>query len=226
MKTDILIIDDNPKNIQLAANVLKSTNLYNIFFATSAQKGIDQLKKREFSLILLDINMPIMNGYEAAKIIKNDPNTSKIPILFLSANADQESINKGFEYGGADYITKPFQEVELTHRVKTHVELYISHKKLQGEVDESRILLEQYKQAMDAGLIVSKTDTKGIITYANDKFCDISQYSRQELIGHSHSIIRHPNTPSHLFKELWETVKQKQTWHGSLENRAKDGSSY
>jgi len=226
MKADILIIDDNPKNIQLAANVLKRADLYNIFFATSAQVGIEQLKKREFSLILLDINMPIMNGYEAAKIIKNDPKISSIPIIFLSANANAESINKGFQYGGADYITKPFQETELLHRVKTHIELYLSRKKLQVEVEDSHALLEQYKKAMDAGLIVSKTDVHGIITYVNDKFCEVSQYSRQELIGYSHNIIRHPNTSQEMFKELWTTVKQKRTWHGFLENRAKDGSSY
>lgn len=226
MKANILIIDDNPKNIQLAATVLKNSGLYNIFFATSGQAGIDQLNKHEISLILLDINMPIMDGYETADIIKKDPYLQKIPIIFLSANANQESINSGFKHGAADYITKPFQEEEMLHRVSTHVELYISKQMLQDEVYESQSLLEQYKRAMDIALIVSKTDTKGLITYANDKFCEVSKYSLDELIGKPHNIVRHPDTPAETFKELWKTISSAKVWKGTLKNLAKDGSAY
>jgi CheY-like chemotaxis protein len=91
---NILIVDDNVKNIQLAANVLRSTNEYAIFFATSGHEALKQLTIREYSLILLDINMPEMDGYETASIIKKDPRTKKIPIIFLSANANKESIRK------------------------------------------------------------------------------------------------------------------------------------
>ena len=95
-KSDILIVDDNTKNIQLAASVLKSTNLYNIFFATSGEKAIEQLKLRDYSLILLDINMPGLDGYETASIIKKNDLYKKIPIIFLSANANKENIKNNF----------------------------------------------------------------------------------------------------------------------------------
>ncbi len=225
-KSNILIIDDNPKNIQLAANVLKSTELFNIFFATSGESGIQQLEKKEYMLILLDINMPGLNGYETADIIKQNPKTKNIPIIFLSANAGHESINQGFEHGWQDYITKPFQKLELIHRVKTHVELYLAKKSLQFKVDESQVLLEQYKEAIDISALVSKTDTKGIITYVNEPFCQISQYSKEELMGKSHGIIRHPNVPDQVYADLWNTITQKGVWKGTLQNRAKDGSSY
>jgi len=225
-KSNILIIDDNAKNIQLAANVLKSTNLYNIYFAMSGEKGIEQLKNREYTLILLDINMPGIDGYETANIIKSNELYKKTPIIFLSANANKESIRKGFENGGADYITKPFDESELLHRVKTHVELFVAKEALQGEVDDTKILLEQYKIAVDVGSLVSKTDTKGIITYVNDRFCEISQFTREELIGKNHNVIRSPDTPKKVFKNLWEMVKNKKTWTGLIKNRAKDGSAY
>ena len=223
---NILIIDDNTKNIQLAANVLKSANRYNIFFATSGEKGIEQLKNRDYSLILLDINMPGIDGYETADIIKKDPKHKHIPIIFLSANANHESIRKGFEHGGEDYITKPFDESELLHRVKTHVELFQAKLRLQAEVDDTKFLLEQYKIAVDIGSLVSKTDTKGIITYVNDKFCEVSKYSREELVGKNHNIIRSPDVSKLIFKNLWETIESKKTWHGLVKNRAKDGSSY
>ena len=225
-KSNILIIDDNTKNIQLAANVLKSTDLYNIFFAQSGEKGIEQLKLRAYALILLDINMPGLDGYETASIIKKDDLYKKIPIIFLSANANKNSIRKGFEYGGEDYITKPFDEMELLHRVKTHVELFLAKERLQDEVNDTKVLLEQYKRAVDASSLVSKTDKDGLITYINDKFCEISQYSKEELIGKNHNVVRSPNMGKHIFKHMWDTIKNKQIWNGLVENRAKDGTSY
>ena len=226
LKPNIIIIDDNVKNIQLAANVLSSTNLYNIFFATDGHKGIEQLNQRAHSLILLDINMPGIDGYETASIIKNNITTQNIPIIFLSANANKESIRKGFEYGGADYVTKPFDEMELIHRVQTHIELFHAKEQLQKEVDDTKNLLKQYKNAVDIGSLVSKTDTEGIITYVNDTFCEISQYTKAELIGKSHNIVRSPDTRKYIFKELWQKIQNKETWHGIIKNRAKDGSAY
>jgi len=225
-KTNILIIDDNPKNIQLAANVLKKTDLFNIYFATSGEDGIKQLEKKEYALILLDINMPFLDGYQTATIIKENPLTEKIPIIFLSANADQHNINKGFEYGAQDYITKPFQQHELIHRVKTHVELFLARQMLQTEVDESHVLLEQYKDAIDMSSLVSKTDINGIITYVNEPFCKASKYSKEELLGKSHRIIRHPNESKQTFREMWSHITNKKIWKGTIENKAKDGSSY
>lgn len=225
-KNNVLIIDDNPKNIQLAANVLKDTGLFDIYFATSGEAGIQQLQKHNFSLILLDINMPGLDGYQTAHIIREDPKTQIIPIIFLSANTDHESIHKGFEEGGQDYITKPFQQNELIHRVKTHVELFLAKKKLQSEVDESHVLLEQYKEAIDISALVSKTDLNGLITYANEPFCKVSQYSKNELLGRSHGIVRYPGTPDSLYKEMWKVLTNKQVWKGILKNRAKDGTSY
>ncbi len=225
-KNNILIIDDNPKNIQLAANVLKTTDLFNIFFATSGEEGIKQLEKKEYSLVLLDINMPGIDGYQTADLIKKNPRTNNIPIIFLSANANPESISKGFEHGGKDYITKPFQQLELIHRVKTHVELYLAKKELQSKVKESHVLLEQYKEAIDVSSLVSKTDLKGIITYVNEPFCKISQYSKEELLGKSHRIIRHPDMPKEVFVQIWDTITHKKIWKGTIQNQAKDGSSY
>lgn len=226
IKQNILIVDDNTKNIQVAANVLKLTGLYNIFFATSGKKAIELLKEKKYSLILLDINMPELDGYETAQIIKNDNNTNKTPIIFLSANANQESIRKGFENGGQDYITKPFDDLELVHRVKTHVELFLAKEKLQDEINSTKILLEQYKLAVDAGASVSKADLKGNITYVNDKFCELSKYSREELIGKNHKILRSPDVPSSIYKDLWETIQNKKVWSGTVKNIAKDGRPY
>ncbi len=87
-------------------------------------------------------------------------------------------------------------------------------------------LLDEYKNAVDRSSIVSKTDRKGRIIYANDKFCSISGYSREELIGKPHSMVRHETMPKQVFKDMWDIISQGQAWHGVVKNRTKSGSYY
>jgi len=94
------------------------------------------------------------------------------------------------------------------------------------ELEHTIKTLDAYKLALDANSIVSKTNTKGIITYVNDLFVEISGYSREELIGKSHRIIRHPDVPNGTFKEMWETIKSGQVWKGLIINKAKSGEAY
>ncbi len=91
---------------------------------------------------------------------------------------------------------------------------------------ENSNLLAEYKKAVDLSNIVSKTNPKGVITYVNDKFCEISGYTRDDLIGKPHNIIRHPDMPREAFKELWDTIKAKKSWNGIVTNMKKDGSQY
>jgi len=76
------------------------------------------------------------------------------------------------------------------------------------------------------GLIISSTDKKGIITYANKKFCEISNYSKSELVGQSHNILRHPDMPKDVYRELWDNLKNEKEWTGVVKNLRKDGKYY
>jgi len=222
----ILIIDDTLENIQLAFNVLRQNPNYKILYAQSGERGIAMLEEHKVDLILLDIRMPGLDGFETCKIIKSNPATEKIPVLFLSADGDSESINKAFDLGGEDYITKPFNPRELINRTKTHIELYLNRKKLEDDLDSNQKLLEQYKKIVDISNIVSKTDKNGLITYANKKFCDVSGYTEEELLGRSHNIIRHPDVTKSFYHDLWKTIYAKNVWQGIIRNQSKDGKSY
>jgi c-di-GMP phosphodiesterase len=96
----------------------------------------------------------------------------------------------------------------------------------QDELDNNIKFLDQYKMVLDESSIVSKTDANGVINYVNDAFCEISGYAREELIGKRHSIVRHPDNPPELFKELWETVKVGKVWKNTFKNLSKSGTEY
>lgn len=122
MKGHILIVDDNFKNIQVLGNILREHS-FEIAVATNGEEALDWVVSEKFDLILLDIMMPGMDGYTVCSTIKKNDTISHIPIIFLTAKTDSESIIKGFELGGVDYITKPYNVSELLSRVKTHIEL-------------------------------------------------------------------------------------------------------
>jgi len=128
----ILIIDDNVDNIQVAVNILREEG-YEFSFATHGQEGLDILNEKcnPIDLVLLDIMMPVMDGYETCREINKNPLLRDIPVVFLTARTDIDSIRKGFEAGGVDYVTKPYRAEELLARVKTHIELYRARKLLQ-----------------------------------------------------------------------------------------------
>ena len=133
-KTNILIIDDVPDNIQVAMNILKEDG-YDFSYATDGAEGLSLLKQKneatQVDLILLDIMMPEMDGFDVCRQIKKNPETAEIPIIFLTAKTDVESISRGFSLGAVDYISKPFHADELLARVKTHSQLYQAQKLLQ-----------------------------------------------------------------------------------------------
>lgn len=122
MNSRILIVDDRPKNIQILANHLTNDG-YDVEYATSGKEAIKILEKEDFDLILLDVMMPGIDGFETCKRINKLENKNNIPIIFVTAKTDIDSITLGFEYGGVDYISKPFKADELLVRVKTHIEL-------------------------------------------------------------------------------------------------------
>jgi two-component system, sensor histidine kinase and response regulator len=126
----ILLVDDNPRNLQVLGKLLQEEK-YEIEFAVNGEATLEWLKNKQFDLILLDLNMPGMNGFEVCKIIRSDNEMSDVPVIFLSAESERESILKGFEVGAQDYVTKPFDSRELLARVKTQLDLKSKTEKLE-----------------------------------------------------------------------------------------------
>ena len=144
----ILIVDDVPKNIQVAANILQK-NGYQMAFAQDGRTAIAQTEDNRFDLILLDIMMPQMDGFEVCQQIRKSAANKDVPVIFLTAKNDSESIVKGFELGAMDYVTKPFNGTELLARVKTHLELYRSKQEIQQTNERLEIEISERIKAED-----------------------------------------------------------------------------
>ncbi|MEI7981016.1 MAG: hybrid sensor histidine kinase/response regulator [Bacteroidota bacterium] len=149
----ILIVDDVPKNIQVLGSILRPLG-YQVEFATNGKQAIQWVKDHAFDLILLDIMMPEISGYEVCQEIRKIETYKDIPIIFLTAKTDNESIVKGFELGAQDYVTKPFEANELLSRVKTHLQLKHS-KSLLGETNK---WLEKVVAERTAELVAAKKE--------------------------------------------------------------------
>ncbi len=140
MKNDkplVLIVDDNPTNIDLLVNTLNKE--YRLGIAKSGMKALDYVKKQQPDLILLDIMMPEMNGYEVCTRLKEDPETSSIVVIFLSAMTEAANKTQGFSVGAVDYVTKPFHAAEVKERVRTHIAL----KQMREELNAQNLILEE-----------------------------------------------------------------------------------
>ena len=157
-KPVVLIVDDEAVNIQVLAACLKDN--YQIKVATSGQQSLDLIQTGlEADLILLDIDMPEMDGYEVCSILKSSLNTASIPIIFVTAKSEIHEEEKGLEIGAVDYITKPISPAIVAARVKTHVTLKLQHDKLQNMAmhDQLTGLYNRYFLLADANHKVSKS---------------------------------------------------------------------
>jgi signal transduction histidine kinase len=171
----ILVVDDNPTNIELLLVYLHE-NEYRILVTRDGQNAIERACKVKPDLILLDIMMPGMDGFECCEHLKNNPSTKDIPIIFMTALSDIQTKLKGFELGAVDYITKPFQRAEVSARIATHLTIQHQRKKL-AELNASK----------DRFFSIVAHDMKGafgsLMTFTQYISKSFDDWNREELKG-------------------------------------------
>ena len=135
MSSRILIVDDTQRNIQVLGTILREGG-YQLNVAQDGQQALDSVERAKPDLILLDIMMPVMDGFETCKRLKANPDTAEIPIIFLTAKVEAEDIVKGFDLGAVDYVTKPFNAAELFVRVDSHLTRFRLQREVQAQLRE------------------------------------------------------------------------------------------
>ena len=182
--------------------------------AKDGEEGLSRFKSQHIDLIITDINMPKLNGMEMIQKIREI--NLNIPIIIISAYSDIKLLHESINYGVEGYVLKPISIKELSRTILT------IKKKLKAEY-----LLKQYQNITDESTIISKTNKEGILTYVNENFCKISGYTKEELLGQNHNIIKSKYESNQLFRMLWLRVsKRKKIWKGILTNQNKQGKIY
>ncbi|HAJ25981.1 MAG TPA: two-component system response regulator [Syntrophus sp. (in: bacteria)] len=131
----IFIVDDVPENIQIAMSHLKELDC-DFAYATSGEQALERIAATSPQLILMDVMMPGMSGFQVVEALTRSEKTCSIPVIFLTARAESEDVVRGFNLGGVDYVTKPFKGVELRSRVRNHLELHAYRSNLERLVEE------------------------------------------------------------------------------------------
>jgi two-component system, sensor histidine kinase and response regulator len=176
---NILIVDDNPKNIQVLGTILREAG-YLAGFATDGRQALTLLQNNpDYDLVLLDVEMPVMNGYETCQAMRRDDNLKEIPVIFLTAYSEISNVVNGFEAGAQDYITKPFNSRELLARVDTHLQL----KRKNDLIKQMNFDLEQTVEQRTDELKMAYNEVHKLNNLKTDFLILLSQEIRNPLNG-------------------------------------------
>lgn len=217
--SSILIVEDEER-ARIDTQSLLSKHYERVLSAGSAKEALELYYAHKPDIFIVDIFLPDMNGIDLIKAIRR--HFPKACVVVISGTGSVDLLAEAIELNIDRFIKKPFDPSAFLEVIRS-LEVRIL---LERENIHQQKILGEYKKAIDVSNIVSITDKRGVIKYANDMFCRISGYSREELVGQKHNIIRHPEMEDAVFKEMWQQITSKQVWKGVVKNRAKDGSTY
>jgi len=177
-------------------------------------------KNEDIDIVVADINMPVMNGLDMLESIREfDKN---LPFILTTAHAESDYLLRAIDLNVRHYAVKPLQIKNVMLQIQDICENKFNEKIIKHQEKEK----EQYISILNQAAIISKTDPNGVITYVNELFCEISEYTQKELIGQNHNILTYPDVSKSFFKKMWNTICAGDTWKGKIKNQTKNGQLY
>ncbi len=210
---NILIVDDVPHNVEISGSILQDAG-YNVLAALNGQTALKIAKERKIHLVLLDIAMPGLDGYEVCQILKQNKQTKEIPVIFLTAKTQTDDIVKGFKVGGVDYITKPFHSEELLERIKTHLTIQVQKETIKEQnkkLNELNATKDKFFSIIAHDLINPFNSMLGFSDFLIKNFYKYSDEKKLQFVKNIHGAA---NSSFKLLKNLL-------TWSRSQRNKLK-----
>ncbi|MBY0576317.1 MAG: diguanylate cyclase [Gallionellaceae bacterium] len=237
-RASLLVVDDAPENIEVLRRLLSKE--YNVKIAISGEQALKVVAAQAPDLILLDVMMPGMDGYEVCRRLKADPATHDIPVIFITAQDDADDEIKGLSLGAIDYLTKPIHASIAAARIRNHLELKRRRDELQElnsnledrvreevarstEHERLNLLGKLFDMGHEAVLI---TDADTRVVMANKAFSDITGYTKEEVLGQKTKIFQSGRHDQDFYQQMWRQLSEHGFWQGEIWNKRKDDVIY
>lgn len=221
IKQNILLVDDHKENL-IALEAILDSPKRNLLMATSGNEALQIALKKDLSLILLDVQMPGMDGFEVAELLHQNRRTKSIPIIFVTAISQEEKyVYRGYDSGAVDFLSKPLDETILKAKVDVFLELDAQKKRLQQAIVQMKRLKDENERLLLAlSEAVVSTDAQGRITFCNDTACVLLGVERQSVIGANFAeLFFRDNTGDMLWSwadsPLYMTCSNGQRWQST-----------
>ena len=221
----VMLVDDDMTLLGCYAEILSKSNL-SVESVSEPLKAFDRIEIFQPDVIIVDMHMPECSGSELVHMIRQDDRWALIPLIFLSAEQDINNQLDAMALGADDFLVKPVHANKLVATVNVTAKRARKNVKLNQDLKNALQENKYQLVTLDKHAIVSTTDVAGRIIHVNDKLCEISGYSREELIGQNHRILKSDQHDDAVYKNLWATISSGKIWHGVICNFSKNGDEY
>lgn len=238
-----LVVEDSAPQRQFIKKMTEEL-LFETFEAEDGVKALEIIEKHpDIALVVTDYNMPNMDGLELMLKLRRDYKEDQMVIIALTGYDSKELSSRFLKFGASDYLPKPFTKEEFNYRINKKMDIFQFIEEIKDYSEKLEIAnnsirhaneaklryiqtIEEYLDIIDKNVLLTKTDKEGKITYASNAFCRISGFNMSELIGKDHNVMRHPDMPKKIFKDMWGTIEAGKSWEGEIKNRKKCGEPF
>lgn len=221
----VVIIDDDAPLLEYYTVVLHEAGMI-VETTSNPLEAITLIENFKPDIVLMDVYMPECSGPELVQVIRQDDMYAGMPIVYLSTETDVTSQLAAMKLGADDFLTKPVQPERLVTIISVMASRARKSIQLNKNLEHTSRESEYQLATMNEHDIVSTADVTGRITSINNKFCEVSGYSAEELIGENHRLLKSSQHDDSFYEELWSTISQGKVWHGTICNRTKSGDDY
>ena len=221
----ILLVDDDVSLLKYYETVLHAAGM-EVKTISNPLDGLSALQEFKPDVIVLDVYMPECSGPELAQVIRQDDAWALTPIMFLSTESDLNIQLDAMNLGGENFMVKPVSASHLVSAVTAKAKRARWSNRLNKDLESAIREGEFQLITSNQHDLVSTSDVAGCIVSVNDKFCKISGYSREELIGQNHRLLKSKHHPDSFYQDMWKTISSGQVWHGTICNYNKAGEEY
>ena len=221
----VLLVDDDEILLEYYTTVLRDAGMV-VEALSKPLQVLEVLADFSPDVIISDVYMPECSGPELAQVIRQDDSWALTPIMFLSTESDISRQLEAMDLGGDDFLVKPVKSGHLISAVTARAKRARWTNRINNNLDNAVRENSYQLTAMNQHDIVSTADVAGRITQVNDKFCEVSGYNRDELLGQNHRMVKSDYHPKSFYIDMWNTISGGKVWHGVICNRKKAGDKY